>query len=74
MSLTKSQHDLMVDTLQLFAENPTHRKLTDWDRKFLDDQQKRFDEYGEEMRLSEKQEACVMRIYEKLANLSGPRA
>jgi hypothetical protein len=41
-------------------------ELTDWERGFMDDQIKRYEEYKERTRFSDKQMNIINRVYEKL--------
>lgn len=70
MPLTREEHDLLVDTINLFNENP--KKLNEWETNFMSDFQRKFDEHGEDCFMSPKQRAALSKIYQKLANLSGP--
>lgn len=40
--------------------------ISEWERKFLDDQKQRYDKYGEETRMSPKQWAVIAKIADKL--------
>lgn len=40
--------------------------VTDWERRFMDDQVKRYEQYGSRTRFSEKQMDVITRVYGKL--------
>lgn len=64
MAITEAQHNLMVDTIEMVEVNSD--KLNDWEKNFMKDQAERFEEHGESMYLSSRQEACIQKIYDKL--------
>lgn len=64
MSLTNDEVAKLEFILQ--ASDDIRRDLSNWERTFLDDQQKRYDEHGANIRLSEKQWAALDRIAEKI--------
>ena len=72
MTLDQEQYDLLVDVMQLYEEQPDHRKLSAWDKKFLADHKTRFDEHGEGMMLSRPQQTQLQRLFYKLKNCIGP--
>ena len=41
-------------------------EITDWERSFMEDQVKRYEQYGSRTRFSEKQMAIMERVYGKL--------
>lgn len=41
-------------------------EITDWERNFMDDQLKRYEQYGSRTRFSEKQMDIINRVYGKL--------
>ena len=44
----------------------TAEDITDWERSFMADQVKRYEEYGARTRFSDKQMDVIERVYEKL--------
>ena len=44
----------------------SRKDLTDWERGFFDDQEKRYAEYGARISLSPKQWAVLNRMYDKV--------
>ncbi len=54
----------MIDTLQMANDDPG--KLNEWETKFVDDFQEKFDKYGEETNMSPKQQAAMQKIFDKL--------
>lgn len=42
--------------------------LNDWEKNFITDQEKRYEEYGSEIRLSPKQWGCLNKIEDVLTN------
>lgn len=64
MPLTDEQEERLSDILN---ELSSYRGLlTDWEMSFLDDQVRRYDEHGSEIRLSPKQWAVLNRMYDKV--------
>ncbi len=41
-------------------------EITDWERSFMDDQVKRYEQYGDRTRFSDKQMEIIRRVYGKL--------
>ncbi len=66
MSLTDEQEEkfrFVVHTL-----DDARKDLSEWERNFLDDQLKRYDQYGSKITLSPKQWAVLDKMYEKATN------
>lgn len=60
-----------VDQIELYLNawnefKDTAEGITDWERSFMADQQKRYEEYGARTRFSQKQMEVIERIYSKL--------
>lgn len=67
MSLTDEEENRLVHLLSALEENS--KLLSDWERSFVADQVKRFEEYKSNIRLSGKQWAVLQRVYdEKIEN------
>lgn len=64
MSLSPGELESLTDMLQ--AIEPERPALNAWERGFIDDQVKRFDQYGADIRLSPKQWSAIRKIYEKV--------
>lgn len=59
------------EALELYEQSQGARdRLGTWERSFMDDQQKRWDEYGEDTRFSIKQIAVIDRINKKMLGLT----
>ena len=71
MALSKDEHDLLVDCLS-FVENESD-KLNDFEKSFLTNQQERYDEYGENIKLSPKQIAVLEKVYNKVVHNIKPK-
>lgn len=67
MNLSLELEEKLRFTLDTLIE---HRKdLSEWEQGFLDDQIKRFDEYGARINLSPKQWAVINRMYDKVTEV-----
>lgn len=60
-----------VDQIELYLNawnefKDTAEDITDWERSFMGDQQKRYEEYGARTRFSSKQMDVIERVYAKL--------
>lgn len=65
--MNEEENDEMVFKLNAFTEfGDQCDELTDWERNFMEDQIKRYEQYGERTRFSDKQMAVIDRVYEKL--------
>lgn len=67
MNLTLDQEEKLRFMIADISENL--KELSNWERDFMNDQIKRYDEYGATMRLSPKQFAIIERIYEKITDV-----
>jgi hypothetical protein len=57
--------------IEVFDQSQGARdRLSQWERDFMTDQQKRWEEYGEDTRFSVKQIAVVEKIYKKMMGLT----
>jgi len=62
--------DEIREALELYEQSQNARdRLSEWERNFMADQQKRWEEYGEDTRFSAKQIAVVDRINKKMLGL-----
>ena len=64
MSLTNDEVEELEQILARAGDGMD--QLNDWERGFINDQQKRFDQYGADIRLSPKQWAALRKINEVL--------
>lgn len=64
MGLNVDQESWLADLL--VAANENMKALSEWEQGFIADQQKRYDEYAADIRLSPKQIAVLERIKNKL--------
>lgn len=62
MSLTKDQEKALKDILSA-AQISTN--LSEWEQQFIDDMTDKYEEYGEDLRLSDKQWEILHRIETK---------
>jgi hypothetical protein len=67
MSLSDEQETKLANILETCLEG--RKQLNDWERGFLDDQAKRYDEYKSRMSLSPKQWAILDKMYEKVTDV-----
>lgn len=67
MPLTEEQEERL--SLLLSELEANRKSLSDWERGFLDDQSKRFDQYGAKVFMSPKQFAVLERMYEKVTDV-----
>lgn len=63
MNLTLDQEEKLRYMLAELGDNL--EALTTWERNFVQDQIKRYDELGSRMFMSGKQWACLVKIHEK---------
>jgi hypothetical protein len=54
-----------LEALFILVDNS--KDVTEWERKFVEDQKARYEEYGDKIRFSEKQMAILNRIDEKVS-------
>lgn len=80
MTLSHEQHNLLVDCLSFLDDCP--EKLNDFETEFLtgkgpnkqyDSLQEKYEKYGEEVKLSDKQIGVLQRMYDKIINGEKPR-
>lgn len=65
--MTEEENDWVELRLNAYREyGDDSDELTKWEREFMDDQLKRFEEYGSRARFSEKQMEIIDRVYGKL--------
>lgn len=65
--MTEEENDQIQLYLNAFNEfGDDCPDLTDWERSFMEDQVKRYDQYGDRTRFSEKQLDIMQRVYGKL--------
>ena len=69
MSLTDEQEERF--RLYIHALDDARTGLSDWERNFLDDQIKRYDQYGPKVTLSPKQWAVLDKMYDKITGEPG---
>lgn len=67
MNLTLDQEEKLRFMIADISENL--KELTDWERNFMQDQIKRYDEHGAKMFLSGKQMAVIEKIYNKITDI-----
>lgn len=67
MNLTLDQEEKLRFMLADISDNL--ETLTRWERDFMNDQIKRYDEHGPTMTLSGKQWAVINKIYEKVTDV-----
>ncbi len=65
MSLDEDQAKWLQELLDMC--NDAAQKLTEWESSFINDTRERYEKYGADTRISPKQKAILVRIYEKLA-------
>lgn len=63
--MTEEEADDIELKLNAFREVGNESGLTDWEWSFLNDQVKRYEEYGDRTRFSDKQMAVIDRVYEE---------
>lgn len=75
MSLNREEHDLLIDCLSFLEDHPD--KLTQFEVDFLtgkgpddkyDSLQEKYEKYGQQIKLSEKQIGVLRRMYDKVIN------
>lgn len=64
--MTEEENDHIELVLNAYAEYGDDADLTDWERGFMDDQVKRYEQYGARTRFSDKQMEVIDRVYSKL--------
>lgn len=64
--MTEEENDHIELVLNAYAEYGDDADLTDWERGFMDDQVKRYEQYGARTRFSDKQMEVIDRVYGKL--------
>lgn len=64
--MTEEENDHIELVLNAYAEYGDDADLTDWERGFMDDQVKRYEQYGARTRFSDKQMEVINRVYGKL--------
>lgn len=64
--MTEEENDHIQLILNAYAEFGDDADLTDWERGFMDDQVKRYEQYGDRTRFSDKQMEIINRVYGKL--------
>ncbi len=62
-------HDLLRECREMYEGSNSDGKLSDWEKSFLGDQIARTDQYGDDIRISPKQQGVLERIYGKLAGV-----
>ena len=67
MNLTLDQEEKLRFMIADISDNM--KELTPWEKNFMEDQIKRYDEHGAKMFLSSKQWAVIQRIYEKVTDV-----
>lgn len=67
MNLTLDQEEKLRFQIAEISDNL--KKLNEWERNFMQDQIKRYDEMGAKMFLSGKQMSVIQRIYEKVSDI-----
>ena len=68
--MTEEEHDDLEMKFKAFEEYKDQSEVTSWELGFIEDQIKRFEEYGPRARYSDKQMAIINRVYdEKIAPL-----
>lgn len=71
MSLSENEKTMLNDLIErCHAQWDT---LNDWEKGFMTDQEKRYEEHGSEIRLSPKQWAMLSKIEDILVNGRGKR-
>lgn len=64
--MTEEENDHIQLILNAYTEFGDDAELTAWERGFMDDQIKRYEQYGDRTRFSEKQMEAINRVYGKL--------
>ena len=64
--MNEEENDHIQLILNAYNEFGDDADLTDWERSFMDDQVKRYEQYGERTRFSDKQMEIINRVYGKL--------
>lgn len=58
--------ELTINGVKECADDPSSG-VTEWEFNFMIDQEERYQQYGDNMRISDKQWAIIDRIYDKVA-------
>jgi len=66
MPLTDDQEEKVRFMLSELDSDEARKIMNSWERDFVFDQVKRYDQYGSQMNLSPKQWAILDKIYEKV--------
>ena len=66
MGLDAKTYNLVVDCISIAQNDDKRKQLNQFEREFMDNQIGRHDEYGENMRLSDKQVNVLQKIYDKV--------
>lgn len=64
--MTEEEDDHIQVILNAYNEYGDDADLTDWERGFMDDQVKRYEQYRSRTRFSDKQMEVLNRVYGKL--------
>lgn len=64
--MNEEEQDDIETKLNAYTEFGDDANLTDWERGFMDDQIKRYEQYGARTRFSDKQMDVINRVYGKL--------
>jgi hypothetical protein len=64
MSLSENESDYLQRVLDAYNED--RKKCSEWERGFMDDQVKRWEEHGSGIRMSPKQWTIIGRVADKL--------
>lgn len=62
--LTQAEESWLTDLFEMSDANSD--KLNSWERGFVADNRKRYEEHGSKMWLSDKQKACLRKIEDKV--------
>lgn len=65
MPLTKDQYNLVVDCLS-FLDTDSGR-MNNFEREFMASMKERHDQYGQDIRVSDKQMGVMQKLYDKIA-------
>ena len=64
--MTEEENDDIALKLNAFTEYGDDADLTDWERNFMADQVKRYEQYEARTQFSDKQLEIINRVYSKL--------
>lgn len=62
--MTEDEISFLESTIE--ARNDHGQMISEWERKFIDDQAQRYEKYGDDTRMSPKQWAVIAKIADKL--------